>query len=453
LFDKFVITKLLVILSFVLEVSKTNCKIISMNTKLLFFIVFLISSALLNPYTTVAQINTQKKTTSSIYNPFIYKLHPEYVVYNQSENKSLLYTKIYLSELLFSNLGSKQKKRSKIKIEYKVFLPDNSQQFVDSASAEFTIRKQKGQNNIISYIRLKDQSLNKYYLEITTTDLLRRVKATNYIYVDKEAGAKQNFIVSSKKTKQPYFKNFFRPSHFFSIKYNKPIDSIYIKYYFKEIPLPYPPFASLKRDDINTIPDSIWSVSGKAAFQFHEKEKGFYFIQTDTTSSIGLGLVNPGEHFPYIKSSETMVNPLTYLCSTSEYKDLINSSNKKLAVDRFWLACGKNTSRTRELIRIYYNRNLYANIYFTSFTQGWRTDRGMIYLIFGPPKAVEKNSNKEVWLYSNRTRSKVLKFVFNRVDNPYTDNDYILERHIDFKSFWFRAVKSWRAGTVYDIFQ
>jgi len=351
-------------------------------------------------------------------------------------------------------MGPKKKYRGKIKIEYKIFPTDNPDQLIDSATAEFTIRKQKGQNNIISYIKLKDQTINKYYLQITTTDMLRRVKALNYIYVNKEDdGSRQNFIVSSKKTKQPYFKSFFRPDHFFSIKHNKPVDSIYIKYYLKEVPMPYPPFASLKRDKINTVPDSIWSVSGKTAFQFHEKKKGFYFIQTDTTSKYGLGMVNPGEHFPYIKTSETMVKSLQYLCSTDEYDDLINNTNKKLAVDRFWLDCGKNTSRARELIRIYYNRTLYANIYFTSFTQGWRTDRGMTYLIFGPPKAVKKYPDKEIWMYSDRMHYKVLQFVFNRVDNPYTDNDYVLERHIDFKKFWFSAIDSWRGGTVYDVFQ
>ena len=148
-----------------------------------------------------------------------------------------------------------------------------------------------------------------------------------------------------------------------------------------------------------------------------------------------------------------MVKPLVYLCSTEEFETLSNSANKKLSVDRFWLECGKNESRARELIRIYYNRTLYANIYFTSYTQGWKTDRGMIYLIFGPPKSVKKYPDKEIWIYSDRMQYKVLQFVFNRVKNPYTDNDYILERHIDFKKFWFASIKSWRAGKVYDVFQ
>ncbi len=425
-----------------------------MQTKLIHFIAIFLSFLLLNSCFTIPQSKTEKKSTSSIYNPFMYRLHPEYIVYCQSEDKSLLYTKIYLSELMFSPMGAKKKYRGKIKIEYKMFSVDNPDQMIDSASAEFTIRKQKEQNNIISYIKLKDQSVNKYYLKITTTDKLRRVKADNFIYVDKnDNGSRQNFIINSKKSKQPYFKNFFRPDHFLSIKHNKSIDSIFIKYYLNEVPLPYPPFASLKREDINTLPDSIWSISGRKAYQFHEENKGFYFFQTDTSSTYGMGLVNPGDYFPYVKTSDDMVDPLQYLCSTDEFNDLISNTNKKLAADRFWLDCGKNTSRARELIRIYYNRTLYANIYFTSFTQGWRTDRGMTYLIFGPPKAVKKYPTKEVWLYSDRMHYKVLQFVFNRVENPYSDNDFVLERHIDFKKFWFRAIDSWRAGTVYDIFQ
>ena len=431
-------------------------KILFMNKKILHLTILAFALVMLGSCFTITNTTTSKakKSTSAIYNPFMYRLHPEYIVYNQNESKSVLYTKIYLSELMFSRIGPKKKNIGKLKIEYRIHPADNLGQTIDSASAQFVIRKQKGQNNIVSYLKIKDQKLNKYCLEIITTDVLRRTQAKNYIYVKKEGdGSRQNFIVNSKKTNQPYFKNFFRPEHFFSIKLNKPVDSIYIKYYKKEPPLPFPPFASSERIKINVTPDSVWSISGETAFQFHEEKKGGYFIQTDTSTSDGMGLINSGENFPYVRSSDNLVKPLQYLCSTDEYNELINSTNVKLSVDRFWLGCGDNDARSRELIRIYYNRTLYANIYFTSFTQGWRTDRGMIYLIFGPPKSVKKYPDKEIWLYSDRMHYKVLQFVFNRVDNPYSDNDFVLERHIDFKKFWSRAIKSWRGGKVYDIFQ
>ncbi len=304
-------------------------------------------------------------------------------------------------------------------------------------------------------MEVKDNGLDKYYLEITATDIFRKATAKTFISVNKKnINSAQNYLLVSKKNNQIYFKNFFRPEQYFSIKHNTPVDSIYIKYYRKDIPLPYPPFSELKRPQINTTPDSIWAVGGKKEFQFHEEKAGFYFFQIDTTQPGGLPLLNSGPYFPYVKTSLDMVKPLRYLCSEEEYAEIINSSNKKLAVDNFWLECaGDNTARARELIRIYYNRTLYANVYFTSFTQGWRTDRGMIYLMFGPPKNVKNYADKEVWLYHDKLNFKVLQFVFKKVENSYTDNDYVLERHIDFRSFWFQAIKSWRSGKVYSVFQ
>ena len=424
---------------------------------IVFISVLLLSSCYITSPTSNQTGNQKANKTKAqaLYNPFIYRLHPEYFIYEQSPQKTVLYTKIYLSEIKFVPLGSRKKYSGKINIEYRIYADANTQQVLDSASASFKVRKQPNQNNIISYLQLKDYGREQYFLEIITTDVYRRAGVRTYIKVDKNnINSSQKFLVVSKKNNQVYFKNFFRPEHYFSIKHNPPVDSLYIKYYKKDVPMPYPPFSDKKRPNINTTPDSIWSVSGKESFQFHEEKPGFYFIQVDTTQPGGLPMLNPGPYFPYVKTSLDMVKPLQYLCSEEEYQELINSSNKKLSVDRFWLDCaGDNTARARELIRIYYNRTLYANVYFTSFTQGWRTDRGMIYIMFGPPKTVKNYPDREIWLYHDKLNFRVLQFVFKKVENSYTDNDYVLERHIDFRSFWFQSIKSWREGKVYSVFQ
>ena len=41
-----------------------------------------------------------------------------------------------------------------------------------------------------------------------------------------------------------------------------------------------------------------------------------------------------------------------------------------------------------EMQEEYFRRVRYANQYFTVFRDGWRTDRGLIYIIFGPPSEV-----------------------------------------------------------------
>jgi hypothetical protein len=35
------------------------------------------------------------------------------------------------------------------------------------------------------------------------------------------------------------------------------------------------------------------------------------------------------------------------------------------------------------------------------------------------------------------------------VDNPFSDNDFKLQRSPGYKSNWYRAVDAWRSGRVY----
>jgi len=417
-----------------------------------FFVIIVLFLSGCFPITTTTP--KKKQNIGTTYNPFIYKLHPEYFIYHLKNSNSRLYTKLNLVELMFAPIGPNRTYQGKIKIEYFIYNPEELSNIVDSASIVYDIKKRKGQNNAITYINVKDRELKEYYLKVKTTDMLRRSSVEEFLYVNiKEESASQNFIINLKKTSAPYFRNYFRNDQVFSIQHNKGADSIFVRYYNKEMPLPHPPFSSMLRSIITNYPDSIWSVEGKSSFQFSESLEGFYYLQTDTTASTGLFLLNSGNNFPYVKSSESMVYPLQYLMSTAEFIELLMSDNKKLAVDRFWLSCGGNLNRARELIRIYYNRTLYANIYFTSFTDGWRTDRGMIYLMFGPPKSVRKSPKKEVWIYSDKLNYRMLQFIFNRTPNPYTHNDFVLERSIDFRPFWFNSIESWRKGKVYTVFR
>ena len=49
-----------------------------------------------------------------------------------------------------------------------------------------------------------------------------------------------------------------------------------------------------------------------------------------------------------------------------------------------------NTERN-ELMEEYYSRIAYANKHFTHYLEGWKSDMGMIYVIFGPPNNVERH--------------------------------------------------------------
>ena len=94
-----------------------------------------------------------------------------------------------------------------------------------------------------------------------------------------------------------------------------------------------------------------------------------------------------------------MIEPLAYLASADEISVIRSAPKPKAALDEFWIKCGGNVEKARELIRIYYTRVLYSNYYFTSYKEGWRTERGMIYIIYGPPDKVYKTTEGESWGY------------------------------------------------------
>ena len=393
-------------------------------------------------------------STQYLYNPSINRLHPQYFVSNTSSGNSRLYVKIYLSDIRFINIDTiNQRLKGKIKVKYEIYSPENLDLLVDSASNIYDVIKRKGQNNIITYINIKANLLNEYYLKVTTTDIYKGISVYDYIFVSNENSSKQNFLVSLQNNNYPYFKNYFNKSYKLSIKTNNSSkDSIFIRYYKRKIPIPYPPASILKRDSLLGASDSTWSVPAKSILHFNEDKLGLYLFQTDTTDIKALSLINKSHNYPFIKFPSEMLFPLQYIAKTSEFNKMYNSTNIKLAIDRFWLSCGNNPQKSRELIKIYYNRTLYANVHFTSFTNGWKTDRGMIYLIFGPPKAVKKTAKLEEWIYSDRLNEKLLIFKFNKIDNILSNNDYVLNRHDDFRSFWNAAIKSWREGKVYSVF-
>lgn len=76
--------------------------------------------------------------------------------------------------------------------------------------------------------------------------------------------------------------------------------------------------------------------------------------------------------------------------------------------NEFWkeLDPSPNTKKN-EAIEEYYTRILYANENFKSMSQGWLTDRGMIYVVMGQPLSINRstpnqgNRNYERWIYNN----------------------------------------------------
>ena len=144
-----------------------------------------------------------------------------------------------------------------------------------------------------------------------------------------------------------------------------------------------------------------------------------------------------------------MVLATRYIMAKKEFEFCLQASDKKLAIDDFWLDIGGSSERAKELIKKYYGRVMEANKLFTSFQEGWKTDRGMIYIVFGAPNKVTKRKDGEIWTYGEGTNSSSIVFSFIKIINPFSDNDYYLERNETYKDSWYQAVDMWRQGRIY----
>ena len=143
-----------------------------------------------------------------------------------------------------------------------------------------------------------------------------------------------------------------------------------------------------------------------------------------------------------------MVAALRYMTTAGEYEKIQQAADKKEAIDQFWIDVSGSKERARFLIKIFYTRMQNANRFFTSYLQGWKTDKGMIYLIFGSPKTVYKTSESEFWDYGYFKGYGNLNFTFKKIENPFTGNDYILVRSAAYEPVWYIAVDHWRQGRI-----
>jgi GWxTD domain-containing protein len=223
-------------------------------------------------------------------------------------------------------------------------------------------------------------------------------------------------------------------------------DTIFCKCFFRTFPAALPPFVEKERPPFNYHVDSIFALpmaNGKTDFLTLNRQ-GFYLFQSDTTSWKGITMLRMYDGYPEINTSSRMIEPVKYLTGADEFNRIMNSGTPKESLDNFWISSSGTIDRALQQIKEYYNRVEAANRLFLSYCEGWKTDRGIIYIIFGPPNHVYRSDQEEFWTYGETSNFRSLQFVFYKVNNPFTENDYILQRQSNYKPYWYNAVEQWR---------
>ncbi len=396
-------------------------------------------------------IQNKNRTTSSGYNVNRYVLHPELKVFHEKGKNTKLFLKLFTQELHFSRANIEGKFKCKLDVRYEIYPSFRDKSILDSASTSIPIYKIVNQTSMVTYLKLNRIQNKKYIIKVNINDVYGKRKSEDYITVNNtDKDNYQNYISLQENNFKPIFKDYFNKNDKILIQ-NKSVEAktMFVKYYAADFQAPLPPFSSIKYRSRDVIPDSIWEIPiNNYTASFSSEKKGVFRIMTDTVKNKGVTKINFGTYYPLFKTSQHLLDGLQYLLSTGEYENMKGSDNLKLAVDNFWLkTTGNSAEKARVLIKIWYNRATQANYLFSSYKEGWKTDKGMIYIVFGPPKIVKYDDGAERWSYSNK--GNLVHFIFVKNKNSASYNDYVLRRDISHKTYWYKAIDTWRSGKVY----
>ena len=160
---------------------------------------------------------------------------------------------------------------------------------------------------------------------------------------------------------------------------------------------------------------SIHAVTGRA----EETVRARFYIQAQN-------------HPDTLPDLETAVAALVYIMEKKQWNQLRNApeTEQKKILKTFWKNRDPDPENEPNALEAeYYRRVTVANHEFPAFKnsrQGWKTDRGRIYILYGAPTDIERplirpsaEGRFEIWVYHQLQR----RFVFF---DKYTDGDYRL---------------------------
>lgn len=376
----------------------------------------------------------------------------EYLPYHVDDNLTKLFFRFSSKDLIYSKTGS-DNFTCDVKISWRVFSWENDKVMLDSGTVKITdINNENETKEIKGEIDLKLNHGGKYRLKMRLTDTKKDITTEDELIVDKLLPrSRQNYKVYDAEQGNMFY-HYFPSVELLRIESKRnSVKPMTVRYYNKEFIIAPPPYSDFKFQQFSWKADSVFTVriDDSGFVELKTKKKGFYHCQTDTVTKEGLTLFRFEKNYPRITTADALVEPLRYLTTGEEYKTLNTAKDKKVAVDDFWLdRCGSR-ERAKEIIRLYYGRVEDANRKYASYIEGWKTDRGMIYIIFGTPKYVDKTNDSETWFYGDRYSSQSVRFDFLKVNNPFSDNDYYLQRLGSYKPKWHLAVDAWRSGRAY----
>jgi GWxTD domain-containing protein len=381
------------------------------------------------------------------------QMNLDYTAYHASATETEVHLQIPSNNLNYSSPDESGLQEATAVIDLKAFVLNNnstSKKATDSLVVKIRDIQPNQPYYLSTKLSLKLPENAIYQAQLKISDINGNTHEQVSFVIDKSNhNNRQNFLLLDSSTNSPIYNSWVNQPTKVKILNNegKPL---LVRYYLRKFPLAPPPFSNYTPPPFQYEADSTFELSASSDFvEFNAKQMGFYHFVKDDSQKNGHTLFAFNENFPKVITSEQMFESLRYITTEWEYREMKQATDIKGELETFWINCAGNKDKAKELIKIYYGRVEEANRFFSSYVEGWKTDRGIIHIVYGKPNIIYQSPTSETWIYGEDKNMMSLSFTFVKVINPFTDNDFRLSRDENYKSSWYRSIESWRNGRIY----
>jgi GWxTD domain-containing protein len=374
--------------------------------------------------------------------------------YNPTPDRTVIYFKLHTRDLLYKSAGGGGLFHARVLLKYEAYPSMGEPTLLDSASTWVKDSSQQPDEDkeLIGSIDMHRNDRRTFVVKITATDENRDTQGVTYISVERgETGARQDYLPLSERG-VPIFGDEVRPGTTVRLRCEQLADrTIIVRHFSSPDKLPAPVFVTNNEAVPVVELDTSYflHVDQNGVIALTAPEHGFLHFLADTSARSGYTLFTFNMAFPTVSHAEDLVPPLRYITSLQEWERITTSPQPRSEIERFWTDAAGSRERARELIEAFYGRVESANRHFSSWTEGWRTDRGLVHIIFGTPNTIHRTATAESWTYGEESNLMSLTFVFQKREGSFSDNDMVLRRDPMFKTAWYRNVESWRNGRIF----
>jgi GWxTD domain-containing protein len=340
---------------------------------------------------------------------------------------------------------------SEFQFSYGLLASYTSKEFIETRRLNIPAKRfQKIGSFYYTYFKVEKRPIITAIVQLEVVDLNQNQRVTETIPLTYTiTKLRERFGLFDKSGRIPVFSNYILATDTIQIRdVQSSNKNLIVRHYNHQFEPASPPMAINKKNLSKHLGvDSVYNIATNQPLQF--SKPGVYFLQDDTTAFYGLCFYVSERKFPKLSKVNDLIDPLIYITTEEELKQLQEAGAIKKEMDKFWLKLmSGNVKSAKFTIREYYRRVKETNRMFTSFKEGWKTDMGMIFIIYGAPNTVIRSNDAEYWFYRQIAGFSEIKFTFMRRPNQFTDEYYELSRFPEYEQVWYPFIELWRDGKI-----